>query len=77
VAWVYYNKGDYAKALPYIKAALRTNSKNPVLLSRAGLIYYKAGEKQLAKTMIQEATVSNPYIESSLKQETQLAMNNM
>jgi tetratricopeptide (TPR) repeat protein len=77
VAWVYYNKGDYAKALPYIKAALRTNSKNPVLLSRAGLIYYKAGEKQLAKTMIQEASVSNPYIESSLKQETQLAMNNM
>ena len=52
VAWVYYNKGEYAKALPYLKVALKTNSKNPVLLSRAGLIYFKAGEKDLAKTML-------------------------
>ncbi len=38
VAWVYYNKGEYAKALPYLQAALRTGTKNPVVLSHAGLI---------------------------------------
>ena len=49
LAWVYYEKGDYAKALPYIKAALKTNSKNPLLLSRAGLILNKAGDKAFVK----------------------------
>ena len=41
LAWTYYCKGDYAKALPYIKTALKTNSRNPTLLRRAGLIYAK------------------------------------
>ncbi len=77
VAWVYYNKGDYTKALPYIKAAMRTNSKNPVLLSRAGLIYFKTGDKQMAKTFLQEALASNSYIEHSLKVQTVSAMQNM
>jgi tetratricopeptide (TPR) repeat protein len=77
VAWVYYNKGEYAKAIPYIKAALKTHSKNPVLLSRAGLIFYKSGEKELAKSMLQEAAVSNSFIGSTLKAETVTAMQNM
>ncbi|MEO7393481.1 MAG: hypothetical protein ABIU11_00985, partial [Chitinophagaceae bacterium] len=41
IAWVYYSKNDFEKALPYIKTALKTNSKNPRLLCRAGLIYNK------------------------------------
>jgi tetratricopeptide (TPR) repeat protein len=45
VAWVYYCKGEYEKALPYLKVALKTNSKNPTLLSHAGLIFEKAGGK--------------------------------
>ena len=77
VAWVYYNRGEYAKALPYIKAALKTNSKNPVLLSRAGLIYYKAGNKELAREMLQQTSAANPYIGSALRQETITAMQNM
>lgn len=77
VAWVYYNKEEYAKAVPYIKAALKTHSKNPVLLSRAGLIFYKSGEKELAKSMLQEAAVSSSYIGSTLKAETVTAMQNM
>src|SRR5436190_1168308 len=51
VAWVYYRKGEYDKALPYIKTALKTNSKNPVLLSRAALIYFKTGDKTMAKSL--------------------------
>ncbi len=41
VAWVYYNRGEYDKALPYLKTALKTNSKNPTLLHRAQLIHSK------------------------------------
>ncbi len=77
VAWVYYNKGEYDKALPYIKTALKTNSKNPVLLSRAGLIYFKSGEKQLAKSMLQEASVANSYVGYNLKAETSSAMQSL
>ena len=49
VAWVYYCKGEYEKALPYIKVALKTNCKNPTLLCRAGLIYAKTGNKSTCK----------------------------
>jgi tetratricopeptide (TPR) repeat protein len=71
VAWVYYAKGDYAKAVPYINAALRTHSKNPVLLSRAALIYYRAGDAPLAKATIKETSLQNPYIEPQLKAEAE------
>ncbi|MDQ6813491.1 MAG: tetratricopeptide repeat protein [Bacteroidota bacterium] len=77
VAWVYYNKGEYDKALPYIKTALKTNSKNPVLLSRAGLIFLKSGEKEMAKTMLQQASVANSYVGYTLKAETSTAMQNL
>jgi tetratricopeptide (TPR) repeat protein len=70
VAWVYYNRGEYAKALPYMKAALRTNSKNPVLLSRAALVYFKSGDKSTAKTLLAETSQQNPYIDYALKSET-------
>jgi len=77
VAWVYYCKGDYAKALPYIKTALKTNSKNPVLLSRAALIYYKAGNTQLAKATMSETSPANPYIEHDLQTETAAMMSKL
>jgi tetratricopeptide (TPR) repeat protein len=70
VAWVYYCKGDYAKALSYLQAALKTNSKNPVLLCHAGLIYAKAGDKLTAKSILQESLFSNPNIAESLKTES-------
>ncbi len=56
--------------MPYVKAALKTNSKNPVLLSRAGLIYYKAGDKQMAKTLLQQVPQTNAYVSHDLKAET-------
>jgi len=69
LAWVYYCKGDYEKAITYIKAALKTNCKNPALLCRAGLIYAKAGEKPLAKTILEEALKTNANIADNLKRE--------
>jgi tetratricopeptide (TPR) repeat protein len=70
VAWVYYCKGEYAKALPYLKVALKTNSRNPTLLCHAGLIYEKAGESTLAKDDLRAALQSNPNIPEELKKES-------
>jgi tetratricopeptide (TPR) repeat protein len=74
VAWVYYCKGEYANALPYLKAALKTNSKNPTLLCHAGLIYAKAGDKAMAKNDLQTALQSNPNIVEALKTESTNAL---
>ena len=69
VAWVLYKKGDYAKALPYIKTALKTQSKNPILLSRAALIFSKAGDPKQAQALLQKTTISNPYVGFDLQKE--------
>ena len=69
VAWVYYMKGDYNEALPYMETAMKTNSKNPSLLCRAGLIYAKTNDKVKAKALLGELMASNSNIEESLKAE--------
>jgi tetratricopeptide (TPR) repeat protein len=73
VAWMYYKKGEASKALPYIKVALITNSKNPTLLCRAGLIYAKNGDTGNAKKLLQEGLQSNPNIDETLKAEAMQA----
>lgn len=69
VAWVLYKKGEYMKALPFIKTALRTHSKNPVLINRAALITYKAGESKLSESLLTEINSSSAYIDPELKKE--------
>ena len=68
LAWVYYNKQEYDKALPYMETAMKTNSKDPVLLCRAGLIYAKTGNKEKAKSLLGEVTKANCHIPVPLKQ---------
>jgi tetratricopeptide (TPR) repeat protein len=77
VAWVYYNRDEYDKALPYIKTALKTHSKNPVLLSRAALIFYKSGDKDLAKSMLAASAKTNEFLDPVLYAETVSVMNNL
>lgn len=74
LAWVYYSKGDPAKALPYAKAALKTNCKNPVLLCRMGLIYFKSGDKAAAKQLLETALALHPNIPSVLNAESRSAL---
>ena len=69
VAIVYYGKGEYAKAVPYIETALKTNCKNPELLCHAGLIYAKTGDKSKAKMLLNEALKNGPVMPLSLKME--------
>ncbi len=71
VAWVYYKMKAYDKALPYIKVALKTNCKNPVLLCNAGLIYAKTNQNNLAKSTLEEALKNNPNIDIDLKTESE------
>ncbi len=77
LAWSYYSKGDYTNALKYITVALKTKSKNPILLCRAGLIYNKSGDKQMAKSMLQMALVNNPNISPQLKDESSKTLKNL
>ncbi len=69
LAWVYYKKNDFVNAQKYITVALKTNSKNPVLLCRAGLIFAKSGNTAKAKELIQTALQNNPNINIELKAE--------
>ncbi len=69
VAWVNYKKGVFAQANKMINKALRTNSKNPVLLCRAGLIKIKAGETDKGKALVKQALETNQFIDIDLKKE--------
>ena len=69
LAWVYYSRGEFSKALPHIKVAMKTNSKNPVLLCRGGLILSKAGEAVAAKALLQQVMAGNAHISDDLKSE--------
>jgi len=70
VAIVYYARGEYVEALPYIEAAIKTNCKNPELLCHAGLIYAKTGDNTKAKMFLKEALKNDPVISVSLKIES-------
>jgi tetratricopeptide (TPR) repeat protein len=69
LAWVHYKRGEYADAERYISVAMRTGSKNPVLLYQAGLIAMKSGHRQQGIAWINEALQLNPFISPLLKWE--------
>ena len=71
VAIVYYAKGEFAKALPYIGTALSTGCNNPELLCHAGLIYAKYGDNTKAKMFLKEALKNDPLIPTLLKTESE------
>ena len=69
LAWVYYQRKEMKEANKCIDVSLKTNSKNPVLLYRAGLI--KAGNGYLNEgiALMNEALNINPFLDSRLKRE--------
>jgi tetratricopeptide (TPR) repeat protein len=77
VAIVYYKKGEYVKALPFINTALRTNCKNPELLAHAGLIYAKNSMNDKAKSMVEKALANNPGLPADLEKELQVVKNTL
>ncbi len=71
LAWVYYSKGDYTKALPFAKTALKTNCQNPTLLCRMGLVYSKNNNKLTAAKLLKAGLAANPGINMALKTVSQ------
>ncbi|MBX7109219.1 MAG: hypothetical protein K1X61_11275 [Chitinophagales bacterium] len=69
MAWIYYKRGDSAAGIPYLEKAMRTGSRNPVLLCRAGLIYCKNNQYEKGKTLLQQAFEINPYLAGDLAEE--------
>lgn len=70
LAWVYYKKGDFTNAVKYIQVALQTNSKNPILNNRAGLIFYNGGNKVRGGTLLTESLKQKNILEKSQLDET-------
>lgn len=69
LAWVYYAKGEFAEADKKISVALKTHSKNPVLLYEAGLIKIKSGNIVEGVALMNEALSINPFLDNQLKQQ--------
>jgi tetratricopeptide (TPR) repeat protein len=72
VAWVRYERGEYVQADTLINKALRTNSKNPVLLCQAGLIKVKAGEKDKGVQYMKTAIEQDPYVDIRLRKKASI-----
>ena len=69
LAWVHYKRGEYAAARKLITQARRTNSQNPTLLCRAGLIATKSGHAAEGQALIRQALAINPYLSLELAEE--------
>ncbi len=69
LAWVRYKRNEIQKANKLINTAMKTHSKNPILLSRAGLIKIKSGEIEKGKGLIKNALELNPFLDIELKKE--------
>ncbi|MEO6166324.1 MAG: tetratricopeptide repeat protein [Chitinophagales bacterium] len=69
MAWVLYQRGETDQCIPYVEKAMRTGSKNPVLLCRAGLIYCKNNEAEKGIALLQEAVAVNPYMDEDMMKE--------
>lgn len=70
MAWVYYKRKEMQQALPYLEAALRTNSKNPVLLCMAGLVYTKTGNTANGKELLSQGLKNEAVMPEELKNES-------
>lgn len=66
MGWINYQMGNPAKAKEYAAKSLRTNTKNPISLYRAGLIYEGAGEVEKGNQLKQDAIAASPGIDSRI-----------
>jgi Flp pilus assembly protein TadD len=60
LGWLYFKKGDYKKALPYLKQASELDEKAWETHMHLGLAYQKNGDSQKADFHLQKAAELNP-----------------
>lgn len=59
VAWIYYQKNDFALAKPYAEKMLATHTKNANTLMKASMIFAKNGDKSRSEKLQAEAMATN------------------
>lgn len=69
MAWVHYQRSEYDQCIPYAEQAMRTGSKNPVLLCRTGLIYCKNNQAEKGIALLEQAVTTNPYMDEEMVRE--------
>jgi tetratricopeptide (TPR) repeat protein len=74
LALVYYKLGKFNDAEKYIEVAMKTHSKNPVLLYEAGVIKISAGKNADGANLIAESKKINPFIKQSLQVASQFPL---
>src|SRR5215204_5492518 len=60
LAWTLYKSGNYKEAREYSSEALRLETRDPLKLFHAGMISKAFGEKEQARTFLQQAVDLNP-----------------
>jgi len=55
LGWVYYRRGAYQTAADLLKECVEKDAKNPTYHYHLGMIYFKMGNKEGAKTELEEA----------------------
>jgi tetratricopeptide (TPR) repeat protein len=60
LAWVQYKAGDVDAAMPAIEQALRTGTRDPLILFHAGMIYRRAGNPARAIAYLAAVEGENP-----------------
>lgn len=71
LAWAYDRADRKEEALRHIQKALRTGSRNPVLLTRAGIIYSRNGQADKGRAMIQQGLQHPWNLEPGLRAEAE------
>ena len=74
VAWVYYKSNEMEKAVPYLKKAMITKSRNPTLLCMAGLVFYKTGDIDKGKLFLEAGLANNPVLPQEILQQSKKAL---
>ncbi len=77
MAWVYYKRKEFDKAVPYMNAAMVTKNRSPLFLCAGGLIYAKTGDTQKAKAMLSAALKHKPVLPADLKMESEQTLNTL
>ena len=66
---VHLSKGEFSAAEPFLKAATKTDSKQPLLYLCKGLYAFNNNQKKLGEDLINEAFKRDPYLSSPLSHE--------
>jgi len=60
LGWVYFQRGEYKKALQWVEKAVRAQPKDAELRYHLGMIFWKLGEREKALRELREAVKIDP-----------------